>query len=89
MAKLNRTDVSIMLALDNLKADSVAYGLTITELMEYLAEQGIPKSRMTVYRRLKGLVSLEYINKGFSDNHADTFYITEKGKALIHKRKEK
>lgn len=86
---INRTDVFLILALDNGKADCPAFGLTINELMDFLAVQGINKSRMTVYRRLRGLVESEYIKKGVADNHADTFYVVEKGKTLISQRKEK
>lgn len=86
MIRMNRTDVTIMVALDTGNADSPQFGLTIAELMEYISENGAEKSRMTVYRRLRGLVSCGYINKGVIDNHADTFYIEEKGKNFLRNK---
>ena len=79
MYQLNRTDVLLMMALENGKAVTPAFGLTIEEIMVYLADNGNQKSRMTVYRRLRGLVETEHIAKGVLENHADTFYLLVKG----------
>lgn len=40
---------------------------------------------MTIYKKLKKLVENAYIKKGIKDNHADTYYIIEKGIDLIEK----
>ncbi|MBR4589529.1 MAG: hypothetical protein IKO36_02595 [Bacteroidaceae bacterium] len=85
MHQLNRTDVLLMVALENGKADNAAFGLTIEEIMECIEDNGNKKSRMTVYRRLKGLVEAGYISKGVLNNHADTFYLLNKGKAFLGK----
>ena len=87
MHELNRTDVLLMTALENNKADNPAFGLTIEEIMEFIADNGNKKSRMTVYRRLRGLVGVEYIAKGVLENHADTFYLLDKGKSFLGKGK--
>ena len=84
---LNRTDVVLMMALENGKADTPAYGLTIEEIMIAIADNGNQKSRMTVYRRLRGLVAADFISKGVLENHADTFYLLDKGKAFLGKGK--
>lgn len=85
MHELNRTDVLLMTALENNKADNPAFGLTIEEIMVFIAENGNKKSRMTVYRRLRGLVEIQFIAKGVLENHADTFYLLDKGKAFLGK----
>lgn len=42
---------------------------------------------MTVYRRLRGLVEIQFIAKGVLENHADTFYLLDKGKSFLGKGK--
>lgn len=78
MYKINRTDVSIMQILESQSADNAAFGMTISELMDNMQEIG-NKSRMTIYRRLRGLTESRYVAKGILENHADTFYLTDKG----------
>ena len=85
MWKLNRTDVYIMTALEEQKADTPACGLTIEEIMVYLESISSQKSRVTVYRRLRGMVESGYITKGVLENHADTFYLLDKGKSFLGK----
>lgn len=84
---INRTDVLLMSALETEKADSPAFGLTISELMEIIGENGTTKSRMTVYRRLRGLVEGGYIAKGILENHADTFYLLDVAKDFLTNKK--
>lgn len=81
--KVNRTDVLLMQTLESNDATNPAFGLTITEIMTALAEIGSTKSRMSVYRRLRHLVDIGYIAKGVLENHADTFYLVERGKRFI------
>lgn len=83
MQEINRTDVTIMEILEaNNTLNNGAYGITITEIMES-EEDGVQliggKSRMTIYRRLRGLTKAGYIGKGVRENHADTFYLLDKG----------
>ena len=85
MYQLNRTDVYLMTALDEEKADAPVCGLTIEEIMVYLDSISTQKSRVTVYRRLRSLVINGYIAKGVLEHHSDTFYILEKGKKFLRK----
>ena len=39
--------------------------------------------RYNVYIRLRKLLEDDLINKGFMDNHADTYYITQNGLKLL------
>lgn len=81
--KINRTDVTLMQILQNQKADNASFGMTIAEIMYYMNDIDSGKSRMTIYRRLRMLSESGYIEKGVLENHADTFYLLEKGaKAL-------
>lgn len=43
MHELNRTDVLLMTALENNKADNPAFGLTIEEIMVFIADNGNKK----------------------------------------------
>ena len=43
---------------------------------------------MTVYKKMKKLLKADYIKNGVLDNHADTFYILEKGIRLVEGGKE-
>ena len=54
-------------------------GMTISEMLES-CEIGC---RNNVYIRLKNLLNDNLIAKGLIDNHADTYYITEKGLKLL------
>ena len=80
---MNRTDILLLVALASNNADSPCYGLSITEIMDYITENGCTKTRMTVYRRIKRLVSIGYVAKGVLDDHADTFYILDTGKDFL------
>lgn len=85
MYKLNRTDVLLMNILYNGQSVNPADGITIDEIMVHIRDDPNSKSRMTVYRRLKGLVAAEYIAKGILADKADTFYLLDKGKTFISK----
>lgn len=78
MYEINRTDVSIMQILESKSADNAAFGMTISEIMDDMQMIG-KMSRMTIYRRLKRLTESGYVAKGVLENHADTFYLTDKG----------
>lgn len=78
MYVINRTDITILQILESQSADNAAFGITIAEIMSELQAIG-NKSRMTIYRRLKRLTESGYAAKGVLENHADTFYLTDKG----------
>ena len=86
---VNRTDILILLTLQTNDADCSAFGLTISEMLDDLNSNGNKKSRMTVYRRLKGLTENGYVAKGILENHADTFYILASGKDLLKSTERK
>lgn len=80
---INRTDITLMQILEAQDADNASFGMTITEIMKCMSDIDSTKSRMTIYRRLRKLTESGYVAKGVLENHADTFYLTEKGvKAL-------
>jgi DNA-binding PadR family transcriptional regulator len=58
-------------------------GMTITEIMEYLEQIKFKKSRKAIYLHLAKLVKKEYLSKGIMNNHADTYYITDKGQKAL------
>ena len=82
---MNWTDVTIMQSINGFQAVKPAFAVTIEEIMISLDGRGetFSRSKMTVYRRLKGLSDDGYIAKGIKKNHADTFYILEKGMEYI------
>lgn len=82
MLAINRTDISIMQILENKSADNAAFGMTILELTDEIKEI-TSKSRMTIYRRLRNLTQCGYVAKGVLENHADTFYLTDKGNKAL------
>ena len=79
---LNRLEFMILDTLNYGKCLDQYHSMTITELMEQNegAALGI---RGTVYRKLKKLVKAGYIAKGCIDIHADTFYLLNKGVAVV------
>ena len=81
--ELNRTDVLLMLTLENKSANAPAFGLTISEIIKHIETNGNDKHRMTVYRRLKALCNEGFVSKGMLSDHADTFYLLDKGRNVI------
>lgn len=78
---LNRLEFLILETLHEGGSEDKYHGMTITELME--ENDGALGARMTVYKKMKKLVSKGYIQKGCVDNHADTFYLIEKAKKIF------
>jgi len=72
-----------MQVLESNEATNRITAMTIGEIMAVLENAGNGKNRMTIYRRLKMLVELGYIAKGVPDDHADTFYMIEKGFSFL------
>lgn len=81
--QLNKTDIWLMQILQSNDATNRITAMTIAEMRAILEQSGNNKHRLTVYRRLKALVELGYIAKGIPDDHADTFYIVDKGNDFL------
>lgn len=75
--ELNRTEFMILNSLYNASCTNPYHSMTITDLIN--DNEGVLGARMTVYRKMQKLTKAGYIKKGCLDNHADTFYLLEKG----------
>lgn len=86
-SNINRLDYIILQTIYTFGCINCYNSITISELMEENSQESkcILGSRMTIYKKLKKLVENAYIKKGIKDNHADTYYIIEKGIDLIEK----
>lgn len=80
---LNRLDVTIMQVLEQNGADNHSVGMTITEVLDALLDIGIVRSRWSFYRRLGRMVQNGYVEKGVLENHADTYYLVQKGRDFL------
>lgn len=80
-SELNRMEFMILQSLYDFGSQDCFHGMTITEIMD--DNDGSLGVRMTVYKKMKKLVQASYIGKGVLDNHADTFYLLEKGIKLF------
>ena len=76
---INRLDVIILQLLKGNGCNDKLSGMTINEMLES-CDIGC---RYNVYIRLRKLLGDDLINKGFMDNHADTYYITKKGLEIL------
>lgn len=79
--ELNRLEFMILKSLYDGGCTEHYHSMTITDLMN--DNEGTLGTRMTIYRKMKKLVKTGYIRKGCLDNHADTFYLLEKGIKLV------
>ena len=79
---LNRLDYLILATLHDGECYDHYHSMTITEIMDANDKDGLG-IRNTVYRRLKRLAKRGHVVKGCIDNHADTFYLSDKGIAEI------
>jgi predicted transcriptional regulator len=77
--KINRLDILLLQLLNSNECVDKFGGMTISEMLEI----GGLGCRNNVYLRLKSLLSEGLIEKGVIDNHADTYYLTGKGKQII------
>lgn len=80
-SELNRMEFMILQSLNDFGSKDRFHGMTITEIME--DNEGSLGARMTVYKKMKKLVQAGYIDKGVLDNHADTFYLLDRGIRLF------
>lgn len=79
--KLNRLEYNILKCLHKGGCTDRYHSMTITELME--ENEDLSKVRMTLYRKLNKLSKTGFIKKGIIDNHADTFYLSDKSLNII------
>lgn len=79
--RLNRMEYMILASLHAFGSKDCFHGMTITEIIE--DNEDSLGARMTVYKKMRKLVQAGYIEKGVLDNHADTFYLLEKGIKLF------
>lgn len=80
-SELNRMEFMILQSLYDFGSKDYFHGMTITEIIE--DNDGSLGARMTVYKKMKKLVQAGYIDKGVLDNHADTFYLLDRGIRLF------
>lgn len=86
MAKsdINRLDLNILLVLAKDNAINELEGMTINEINFYYGDDELLLSaRPNLCKRIRGLHSLGYIEKGIKDVTSDTYFITEKGLGRI------
>ena len=80
---INRLDIIILQLLKANECNNKLSGMTISEMLES-CDIGC---RYNVYIRLRKLLEDDLIDKGFMDNHADTYYITGNGLKLLQGNK--
>lgn len=77
---INRLDLNILMVLAKDSAIDELSGMTINEINSYYGEdQPLLSARPNLSKRIRGLCSMEYIEKGIKDVISDTFYITKSG----------
>ena len=84
--ELNRVDYMILESLYSGKCKDRFHGMTITEISDDY--EGSLGKRTTVWKKMQKLVSNGYLAKGILDDHADTYYLTEKSIKIIESLKE-
>lgn len=85
--ELNRLEFMILNSLYIANCTTPYHSMTITDLM--IDNEGALGARMTIYRKLQKLTQAGYTGKGCLDNHADTFYLLEKGIKTVKGGKSK
>lgn len=83
---LNRLEFMILKSLYDGGCTEHYHSMTITDLIN--DNEGTLGTRMTIYRKMQKLVKAGYIKKRCLDNHADTFYLLQKGIKLVEGGKE-
>lgn len=84
--ELNRIDYMILESLYVGGCKDRFHGMTITEILD--DNDGSLGKRMTVWKKMQKLVNNGYLAKGILDDHADTYYLTEKSIKIIESLKE-
>ena len=80
--EMNRLHLIILLSLQKINASSVPSAVTLYEIKDYCK---IDQSITTLYRVMKSLYDMQYIDKGLKTINSHTFYINQNG---IEKLKE-
>ena len=78
--ELNRLEFNILKCLYDSGCIDPYHSMTITELLE--KHEKLEK-RMTIYKKLRKLTEEKYVKKGIVDNHADTFFLSDKALKII------
>ena len=78
--ELNRLEFNILKCLYDNGCTDPYHSITITELLE--KHEKLEK-RMTIYKKLRKLTEEKYVKKGIVDNHADTFFLSDKALKII------
>ena len=79
-ADINRLDLNILMVLATDNATNELNGMTVNEINSYYGEdKPLLSARPNLCKRIRGLHSMGYIEKGIKDVTSDTYYITEKG----------
>ena len=77
---INRLDLNILMVLEKDNAIDELNGMTINEINSYYGEnKPLLSTRPNLSKRIRGLCSIGYIEKGIKDVISDTFYITKSG----------
>lgn len=77
---INRLDLNILMVLAKDNAIDELNGMTINEINSYYGEnKPLLSTRPNLSKRIRGLCSIGYIEKGIKDVISDTFYITKSG----------
>lgn len=79
--ELDRLDYFILKLLNKEKCTNYFESITVYEIIRQ-----IKLSRQTVYRRLKKLQEMGYVEKGCKSIQADTFYILKKGIDIVERK---
>lgn len=78
--ELNRLEFNILKCLYDNGCTDPYHSITITELLE---KNEVSDKRMTLYKKLSKLIEAKYVKKGIVDNHADTFFLSDKALKII------
>jgi hypothetical protein len=81
----SRLDYLILNLLDANSANTPIKGMTVDEMAE--AADRI-SANITLYKRVKVLMNLNYVAKGVKDGKADTYFITGAGLQIKSKGEE-
>lgn len=79
---MNRLHLIILASLKKIDAVSIPSAVTLYELREYC---NISSSTTTLYRAIKYLYDMKYVNEGLKTINCHTYYINQNG---IEKLKE-
>lgn len=79
-------DYLILTTLKQNEANVPVRGMTLQELVD---EEGFEVKPITLYKRIKPIISYGFMSKGISVGRADSYYVTAAGLAWIEQNKLK